>query len=59
MKNIIQFCKECVTELKRVSWPSLNEVLSSVKIVLVSTICMAVVLGVLDMLFTEGFRLIF
>lgn len=59
MKKFFQFCKECVAELKKVSWPSRDQVLSSVKVVLLSTICIAVVLGGLDWLFTEGLRLVF
>ena len=59
MKKIIQFCKECVTELKRVSWPSRNEVVASVKVVLISTIFIAAVLGLLDWAFMKGLRIIF
>ncbi len=59
MKKIIQFCKECVTELKRVTWPTRSEVFSSVKVVFISTVVMAVILGLLDYLFTTGLRLIY
>ena len=59
MKKIIQFFKECVAELKKVVWPSRSEVVASVKIVLISTIVVALVLGLFDFAFTEGLRLIF
>ncbi|MCH5294356.1 MAG: preprotein translocase subunit SecE [Treponema sp.] len=59
MKKFFQFCKECVGELKKVSWPSRAEVLSSVKVVFISTIVVAVVLGLLDWVFTQGLRMIF
>lgn len=59
MKKIVQFIKECVGEMKRVTWPSRSEVFSSIRVVLISTIVMAVVLGLLDYLFTQGLRLIY
>ena len=59
MKKIIQFCKECIAELKKVSWPKGAEVVSSVKIVLFTTIFLAIVLGFLDWAFTQALRLIF
>ena len=59
MKKFFQFCKECVAELKKVTWPTRNEVLSSVKVVFFSTLVVAVILGLLDWLFTQGLRLVF
>lgn len=59
MKKFIQFCKECVAELKKVVWPTRDDVISSVKVVLISTIVVAVILGLLDYLFTAGLRLVF
>ena len=53
------FIKESVAELKKVVWPTKNDVLSSVAVVLVSTIIIAVVLGLLDFLFVSGMNLIF
>ncbi len=57
--KIVQFFKECGAELKKVVWPSRDDALSSVKVVLISTIVVAVVLGLLDFLFTTGMQLIF
>ena len=59
MKKFIQFCKECIGELKKVTWPTRSEVLSSVKVVFVSTLAAAIILGLLDWLFTQGLRLVF
>ena len=59
MKKFFQFCKECVAELRKVTWPSREQVISSVKIVLISTIVVAIILGLLDWLFTQGLRIIF
>lgn len=57
--KIVSFFKECIAELKKVVWPSKDDVISSVKVVLISTIVVAVVLGLLDLLFVTGMNLIF
>ena len=59
MNKIVKFCKECGAELKKVVWPTRDDVISSVKVVVISTVVVAVVLGLLDFLFTEGLHLIF
>lgn len=57
--KIVQFFKESVAELKKVVWPTKDDVFSSVKVVLISTVVVAVLLGLLDMLFTAGMNIIF
>ncbi|MGI5174304.1 preprotein translocase subunit SecE [Treponema sp. OMZ 840] len=57
--KIVQFFKESVAELKKVVWPARDDVFSSVKVVLISTVIVAVLLGALDMLFTAGFNFMF
>lgn len=57
--KIVSFFRECIAELKKVVWPSKDDVISSVKVVLISTIIVAVVLGLLDLLFVTGMNLIF
>ncbi|MCI5828958.1 MAG: preprotein translocase subunit SecE [Treponema sp.] len=59
MKKFIQFVKECAGELRKVTWPTRSDVLSSTKVVFISTIVVAVVLGLLDWLFTKGLFLVF
>ncbi len=59
MGKIVQFLKESVAELKKVVWPSRDDVVSSVKVVLISTLVVAVLLGLLDLLFVTGLNLIF
>jgi len=59
MKKIIQFIKESYAELKKVVWPSRDDVVSSVKIVIISTIVIAAVLGLIDVLLLLGIRAIF
>jgi len=59
MKKIIQFVKESYAELKKVVWPGRDDVVSSVKIVIISTIVIAAVLGLIDVLLLLGIRAIF
>ncbi len=56
MSKIGQFFRESKAELKKVVWPSREDVLSSIKVVIISTLVVAVVLGLLDFAFTEAFR---
>jgi len=59
MKKIIAFFKESYAELRKVVWPGRDDVISSVKVVLISTIVVAAVLGVIDMLLLLGINRIF
>jgi preprotein translocase subunit SecE len=59
MKKIIQFFKESLAELKKVTWPTREEVASSTKVVLVSVILIALALGLVDLLIFRGIELIF
>ncbi|MBE6349589.1 MAG: preprotein translocase subunit SecE [Spirochaetaceae bacterium] len=59
MSKIVNFAKESVAELKKVVWPSKDDVLSSIKVVLISTVVVAVVLGLLDLLFVTGMNFLF
>ena len=58
-KKIGRYFKECVAEMKKVSWPGRTEVLQSVKIVIISTICFAIILGLVDFILLRGLYLIF
>lgn len=59
MSKIFVFFKECGSELRKVVWPTRDDVISSVKVVIVSTIIIAAILGALDVLFGAGMSLIF
>lgn len=59
MKKIIQFFKDSYAELRKVVWPSREEVGSSTKVVIVSVIIFAIVLGAVDFLLLAGVNLIF
>ena len=56
MSKVGQFLRESKAELNKVVWPSRDDVVSSVKVVIISTIIVAIVLGLLDFAFTEAFR---
>jgi preprotein translocase subunit SecE len=59
MKRIFQFFSESYAELKKVVWPSREEVATSTKVVIVSTLIFAIVLGIVDFLLLAGIDLIF
>ncbi len=54
MKKLIKYLKESYLEMKKVVWPTPETVVSSTKVVLVSTLIFAVVLGLVDYLLLEG-----
>jgi preprotein translocase subunit SecE len=59
MRKIVQFAKESYAELRKVIWPNKEDVVSSVKVVLISTAIVAAILGFIDMLLLFGIRAIF
>ena len=59
MKKIIQFFKDSIAELKKVVWPGREDVIASTKVVLVSTLVMAMILGLIDFLLVSGIDVIF
>ena len=58
MAKVFQFFKESRAELKKVVWPTKADVLSSIKVVIISTFVVAIILGLLDFGFSQLFRLI-
>jgi len=59
MNKIVRYFKDCVLEMKKVSWPSRQMVIASTKVVIVATIVFAIVLGLVDFLLLKGIFLIF
>jgi preprotein translocase subunit SecE len=59
MKKLVQFFKDSYAELRRVVWPSRETVASSTKVVIVSVVAFALVLGVVDFLLLKGIDFIF
>ena len=58
MAKVVQFFKESSAELKKVVWPTKDDVISSIKVVIISTIVVALILGLLDLGFSELFRIL-
>jgi preprotein translocase subunit SecE len=59
MGKIVQFVKESYAELRKVIWPGRDDVVSSVTVVIISTIIIAAVLGLVDVLLLLGVQAIF
>lgn len=59
MKKVVQFVQDAVAEMKKVVWPSRDEVVASTKVVLVSTVIFALVLGIVDFVLLIGLDLLF
>ena len=59
MKKLFRYFKECRLEMKKVAWPSRTTILSSTKLVLITTIIFAVLLGLVDFLLMRLIYLIF
>lgn len=59
MQKIIQFFKDSYAELGKVVWPTKDDVIASTKVIVVSTLIMALVLGLMDFIFVAGIELIF
>lgn len=56
MAKFGSFFRECVGELKKVTWPTKDDVWASVKVVIVLTFIMSIILGALDLGFSHLFR---
>ncbi|HZJ88171.1 MAG TPA: preprotein translocase subunit SecE [Sphaerochaeta sp.] len=54
MKKLFRYFKESRLELKKVVWPSREAVISSTKVVIVSTVVVAILLGLIDFLLLKG-----
>ena len=59
MGKLVQFVKESYAELRKVIWPGRDDVISSVKVVIISTAIIAAVLGLVDVLLLLGVQAIF
>ena len=57
--KLVQFIKESYAELKKVVWPGKDDVIASVKVVIVSTIIVALLLGLIDFILSRGMLAIF
>jgi preprotein translocase subunit SecE len=58
MAKVFQFFRESRAELKKVVWPTRADVISSIKVVIISTVIIAIILGLLDLGFSSLFRIV-
>jgi preprotein translocase subunit SecE len=59
MKKMVQFFKDSYAELRKVVWPTKEDVIASTKVVIASTVVMALVLGLIDFVLVAGIDVIF
>ena len=59
MRKLFRYFKECRLEMKKVAWPNRATIVSSTKIVLITTIIFAILLGLVDFLLMRLIYLIF
>ena len=59
MKKVIRFVEESIAELRKVMWPSRDEVISSTKVVIVSMVIISGLLGLIDLLLYMGLDFLF
>ena len=59
MSKIAKFFKESRQELSKVVWPSREQVVISTRVVLVSVVVFAAILGLVDYLLLQGLYLLF
>jgi preprotein translocase subunit SecE len=55
-RNTIKFLKEVRQEMRKVTWPSKNEMTSATIVVIVSTLILAFFLGFVDYLLAKGIQ---
>ena len=58
INNIRKFILEVVSELKKVSWATRQELIDATKIVLVSAICLGLMIAIVDFTLSRGLALI-
>ena len=59
MSKITGYFSETVAELKKVVWPSFDKVMDNTKVVIISTIIVAIFFGAVDLLLAQAARFLF
>ncbi len=49
MSKVVDFFKDSYSELRKVIWPSRDEVIASTKVVIISMVIIAAILGAVDL----------
>lgn len=59
-KGIINYCKDSYEELMhKVTWPSRSELMNSATLVLIASLCIALVVFFMDFVFNKGITFIY
>lgn len=58
MKKFIDFIKEAYDELKKVTWPSKDELKESTLVVIISTILISIFLGIVDIVVAKIIKMV-
>jgi preprotein translocase subunit SecE len=59
MQKIIRFFKDSYAELKKVTWPSRDEVMASTRVVIIAILAVAFALGLVDIILLNGITFLF
>jgi len=59
MKRFFRYLKECRLEMKKVAWPSRSTILTYTRIVLITSLIFAALLGLVDFVLLKGLYLVF
>jgi len=52
--KLITYVKESYTELKKVTWPTKEQVVNYTIVVIVTSVIFAIILGIMDLFFSKG-----
>lgn len=58
MNKIIDYIKASLAEMKKVTWPNKKETYNYTLLVIGLSLAVAIFLGLLDIIFTEGLQLL-
>lgn len=59
-ESFVQYCKDSFNELMhKTTWPSRSELMSSAVVVLTASLCIAIVVFVMDFVFQSGMEFIY
>jgi len=58
-EKIVTYWNETRTELRKVTWPSRDELKQSTKVVIIATVLVTVFIGVVDQILSRIIKLVF
>jgi len=59
LEKIKKFLREVVAELRKVTWPTKDELIGSTIVTIVMSLIVAIFIGIVDRLLTYGIHLVF